>query len=66
MRTKTFLIMLILITFKAIVMSTKSFGVLFYLKYRSVLTHEEGEVYLRITVNKAKKDHFLQRRCLSE
>ncbi|HEX9503492.1 MAG TPA: hypothetical protein VF974_04200 [Patescibacteria group bacterium] len=39
-------------------MSTKSFGVLFYLKSRSFQTHEESEVYLRITVNKARLDLY--------
>ncbi|HWK06828.1 MAG TPA: site-specific integrase [Puia sp.] len=47
-------------------MSTKSFGVLFYLKSRRIQTYEEGEVYLRITVNKARQDLSLQRRCLPE
>ena len=47
-------------------MSTKSFGVLFYLKSRRIQAYEEGEVYLRITVNKARQYLSIQRRCLPE
>jgi integrase len=52
-----------LITFKAIVMTTKSFAVLFFLKSRSGRPANDSDIYLRITVNCVRCDLSLQRKC---
>ena len=52
-----------LITLKAIVMTTKSFAVLFFPKSRSGRPANDSDIYLRITVNCARCDLSLQRKC---
>jgi hypothetical protein len=44
-------------------MTTKSFGVLFYLKSRGGENKETRDVYLRITVNRRIQEISLQRKC---
>jgi site-specific recombinase XerD len=53
------------IIFKAIAMTTKSFGVLFYLKSRRGWGDSPCDIYLRITVNGARQDLSLQRKCVT-
>jgi integrase len=50
-------------SFNAIVMTTKSFGVLFYLKSRGGENKGTRDVYLRITVNRRIQEISLQRKC---
>jgi site-specific recombinase XerD len=49
--------------FNAIVMTTKTFGVLFYLKSRGGENKGTRDVYLRITVNRRIQEISLQRKC---
>ena len=51
------------ITSKAIVMTTKSFGILFYLKSRTGRGDSPGDIYLRVSVNGGRHDLSLQRKC---
>jgi hypothetical protein len=51
------------ITLKAIVMTTKSFGILFYLKSRTGRGDSPCDIYLRVSVNGGRHDLSLQRKC---